>query len=80
MRYIKNIELTGKTVNSFSYFWEVKMTKRKTKEKISREVIIQFLMRETGLTRQETMASIKELESFGLIGFNSNGDFRLKEV
>ena len=56
------------------------MTKRKTKEKISREVIIQFLMRETGLTRQETMASIKELESFGLIGFNSKGDFRSKEV
>ena len=56
------------------------MTKRKTKEKISREVIIQFLMRETGLTRQETTASIKELESFGLIGFNSKGDFRLKEV
>lgn len=49
-------------------------------EKRTREVIIQFLMRENGLSRKETIASIKELEAFGLIGFNSNGDFRLKEV
>ena len=49
-------------------------------EKRTREVIIQFLMRENGLSRKETVASIKELEAFGLIGFNSNGDFRLKEV
>lgn len=50
------------------------------KEKASREAIISFLMKQTGFTRQETLASIKELESFGLIGFHSNGDFRLKEV
>lgn len=49
-------------------------------EKRTREVIIQFLMRENGLSGKETVASIKELEAFGLIGFNSNGDFRLKEV
>lgn len=49
-------------------------------EKRTREVIIQFLMRENGLSRKETVASIKELQAFGLIGFNSNGDFRLKEV
>lgn len=49
-------------------------------EKRTREVIIQFLMRENGLSRKETVASIKELEAFGLIVFNSNGDFRLKEV
>ena len=49
-------------------------------EKRTRELIIQFLMRENGLSRKETVASIKELEAFGLIGFNSNGDFRLKEV
>ncbi len=50
------------------------------KEKETREAILSFLMKETGLTRQETMVSIKELESFGLIGFNSKGDFRLKEA
>lgn len=54
--------------------------RRKTKERISREMIIQFLMKETGSTRQEIIATIGELESFGLIGFTVNGDFRLKEV
>lgn len=49
-------------------------------EKRTREVIIQFLMRENGLSRKETVASIKELEAFGLIRFNSNGSFGLKEV
>lgn len=49
-------------------------------EKRTREVIIQFLMRENGLSRKETIASVKELEAFGLIQFNSNGGFRLKEV
>ena len=49
-------------------------------EKRTREVIIQFLMRENGLSRKETVASVKELEAFGLIQFNSNGGFRLKEV
>ena len=48
--------------------------------KNSREVIISFLMEQTGLSRQETVASIEELEAFGLVGFASNGDFRLKEV
>ncbi|HEM3504885.1 TPA: hypothetical protein U1B13_000820 [Streptococcus suis] len=50
------------------------------KEKEAREAIILFLMKQTGFTRKETLASLKELESFGLIGFNANGDFRLKEV
>ena len=54
--------------------------RRKSKERISREMIIQFLMKETGSIRKEIIASIKELEAFGLIGFNVNGDFRLKEV
>jgi hypothetical protein len=54
--------------------------RRKSKERISREMIIQFLMKETGSTRKEIIASIEELEVFGLIGFNVNGDFRLKEV
>ncbi|EFU63912.1 MULTISPECIES: hypothetical protein [Streptococcus] len=54
--------------------------RRKSKERISREMIIQFLMKETGSTRKEIIASIEELEAFGLIGFNVNGDFRLKEV
>ena len=54
--------------------------RRKTKERISREMIIQFLMKETGSTRQEIIASIGEREAFGLIGFTRNGDFRLKEV
>ncbi|WP_171019051.1 MULTISPECIES: hypothetical protein [Streptococcus] len=54
--------------------------RRKSKERISREMIIQFLMKETGSTRKEIIASIGELEAFGLIGFNVNGDFRLKEV
>ena len=49
-------------------------------EKRTREVVIQFLMRENGLSRKETVASIKELEAFGLIRFNSTGGFRLKEV
>lgn len=35
-------------------------------EKRTREVIIQFLMRENGLSRKETVASIKELEAFFL--------------
>jgi len=39
-----------------------------------------FLMEQTGLSRQETVTSIEELEAFGLVGFASNGDFRLKEV
>ncbi len=54
--------------------------RRKSKERISREMIIQFLMKETGSTCQEIIASVRELESFGLIGFTVNGDFRLKEV
>lgn len=54
--------------------------RRKSKERISREMIILFLMKETGSIRKEIIASIEELEAFGLIGFNMNGDFRLKEV
>ena len=54
--------------------------RRKSKERISREMIIQFLMKETGSTRKEVIASIGELEAFGLIGFTMKGDFRLKEV
>ncbi len=54
--------------------------RRKSKERISREMIIQFLMKETGSTRQEIIVSIGELEAFGLIEFTMNGDFRLKEV
>jgi len=57
-----------------------KIMRRKSKERISREMIIQFLMKETGSTRKEVIASIEELEAFGLIGFTMNGDFRLKEV
>ena len=63
----------------FKIFKEMRSYMSK-QEKRTREVIIQFLMRENGLSRKETVASIKELEAFGLIGFNSNGDFRLKEV
>ncbi len=50
------------------------------KEKKSREAIISFLMKETGATRKDTLKNLKELEKFGLVAFNSNGDFRLKEV
>ena len=49
-------------------------------EQNSREAIISFLMEQTGLSRQETVTSIEELEAFGLVCFASNGDFRLKEV
>lgn len=35
-------------------------------EKRTREVIIHFLMRENGLSRKETVASIKELEALWL--------------
>ena len=49
-----------------------------SKEKESREAILSFLMKETGLPQEN--ARISELESFGLIGFNSNGDFRLRKV
>ena len=49
-------------------------------EKESREAIISFLMKKTGSTRQDTIANIEEMESFGLISFNSKGEFRLKEV
>ena len=41
------------------------------KEKETRELIISFLMKQTGITRQELIDNIKELESFGLIAFNS---------
>jgi hypothetical protein len=51
-----------------------------SKEKQSREAIISFLMKETGSTRKETLKILKELETFGLIAFNSKGDFRLREV
>ena len=37
-------------------------------------------MKKTGSTRKEIIASIGELEAFGLIGFTINGDFKLKEV
>ncbi|KXU01791.1 hypothetical protein SCODD09_00971 [Streptococcus constellatus] len=50
------------------------------KEKESREAILSFLMKETGLPREKALASVSELESFGLIGFKSNGDFKLREV
>ncbi|WP_455462491.1 hypothetical protein [Streptococcus salivarius] len=46
----------------------------------SREAVISFLIEQTGLSRQEAITSVEELEAFGLIGFGSNGDFRLKEV
>lgn len=46
----------------------------------SREAVISFLIEQTGLSRQEVITSVEELEAFGLIGFGSNGDFRLKEV
>ena len=51
-----------------------------SKEKESREAILSFLMKETGLPQENALASISELESFGLIGFNSNGDFRSRKV
>lgn len=51
-----------------------------SKEKQSREAIISFLMRETGSTRKETLEVLKELETFGLIAFNSKGAFRLREI
>ena len=38
-----------------------------SKEKETRELIISFLMKQTGITRQESIENIKELESFGLI-------------
>ena len=50
------------------------------KEKATRELIISFLMKQTGITRQELIDNIKELESFGLIAFNSKGDLRFREV
>jgi len=53
------------------------MTPGETK---SREAVISFLIEQTGLSRQEVITSVEELEAFGLIGFGSNGDFRLKEV
>ena len=37
-------------------------------------------MKETGSTRKETIEILKELETFGLIGFNTKGAFRLREV
>ena len=49
-------------------------------ERKSREAVISFLIEQTGLSRQEAITSVEELEAFGLIGFGSNGDFRLKEV
>ena len=51
-----------------------------SKEKETRELIISFLMKQTGITRQELIDNIKELESFGLIAFNSTGDLRCREV
>lgn len=51
-----------------------------SKEKETRELIISFLMKQTGRTRQESIDNIAELESFGLISFNSKGDLRFKEV
>lgn len=50
------------------------------KEKQSREAAISYLMKEMGFTRQQSLASIKELEVFGLIKFNAKGDFMLREV
>lgn len=49
-------------------------------EKETRELIISFLMKQTGRTRQESMDNIKEMESFGLISFNSKGDLRFRRV
>ena len=49
------------------------------KEKETRELIISFLMKQTGIS-QELIDNIKELESFGLIAFNSKGDLRFREV
>lgn len=50
------------------------------KEKQSREAVILFLMKATGLSRQETIVNVKELEQFGLINFNSKGEFRMREI
>lgn len=49
-----------------------------SKEKETRELIVSFLMKQTGITRQELIDNIKELESFGLIAFNSKGDLRFR--
>lgn len=51
-----------------------------SKERETRELIISFLMKQTGITRQESIDNIKELESFGLITFNSKGGLRFREV
>ena len=76
-------KITKRALRAFSFIylknliWRSGMT---PSELNSREAIISFLMEQTGLSRQETVTSIEELEAFGLVGFASNGDFRLKEV
>lgn len=50
------------------------------KESASREAVIAFMMKQVGFSRQEAIENIKELEIFGLISFNSKGDFRMREV
>lgn len=76
-------KITKRALRAFSFIclinliWRLGMT---PSEQNSRETIISFLMEQTGLSRQETVTSIEELEAFGLVGFASNGDFRLKEV
>ncbi|EPW95961.1 MULTISPECIES: hypothetical protein [Streptococcus] len=51
-----------------------------SKEKQIREAIIRLLMCEVNLSREESRASLKELEEYGLVKFNSNGEFLLREV
>lgn len=65
----------------FCFFqFNLRRSQMTSKERETRELIISFLMKQTGITRQESIDNIKELESFGLITFNSKGDLRFREV
>ena len=50
------------------------------KEQQVREAIINFLVCELNISREESIASLKELEEYGLVKINSNGEFLLREV
>ncbi|SDB09656.1 hypothetical protein SAMN02910293_00509 [Streptococcus henryi] len=48
------------------------------KEKQARETVITFLMKQLNISRKQSITNMKELEEFGLIVFDSDGNFGIK--
>lgn len=51
-----------------------------TREIQARQTVIRFLMLNMNMSHKESIACMKELEANGLIGFEPNGNFRIRKA